>query len=514
MLSLCEIMISKKLWGALRRFKNDINGNFGVMAAITVLGLISGVGLSIDGQRFYAHSAKAQSVADAAGLAAAIHASGENGIPTQAAPGTFVHGQTYSATDLGFDLSTGENITFMVEYNNTDREVIVTTTGTVTPLMLQLVGKTAITSTNRSTVKFDEPGVLTPASVLFVLDNSGSMLFDDQPLDFTSLSFSDIQDINSVLSGSASRSFAEDVIQEFSEDGAIPRISALQSDMTTFNTQLASVIGNQGSANEFLRTGLITYNSGIIRERPLNWGALDQEQDINRMEPIGGTNSSVAFEKAVQDFADEDTQHLNRNGSLEPSKYLVFMSDGQNTDSSNATIWRAVPSISSTGYFRAWGNNVCRFRNFFGGCIQTYGNRYVHWDVDVQGAGGSATTPTEAGFGGTWEEGRYVTPGDDATITDCTALKANGVQIYTIAFALDTGWFDTGTFPDDAFSNYSSANQIRRVQDDDVERAFSLLDACATDDSTFLLANNASDLTIAFNQIRQQIAEDIVRLRE
>lgn len=380
--------------------------------------------------------------------------------------------------------------------------------------MLQLLGKKAITSTNESTVKFEEPGVINPASVLFVLDNSGSMLFDDQPLNFSNLTFSDVSDINSVISGSASRDFANNVANKFSLDNAIPRITALKNNMTSFNTQLATIIGDGANTNDFLRTGILTYNNGIIRESALDWGALDQVQDIDNMSPIGGTDSSVAFEKARQDYINEDLEHFNRNGNMSPSKYLVFMSDGQNTDGSGATIWRAVPDISSTGYFRAWGTQVCRFRNSSGNCIQTYGLRYVHWDVDVQGANGSATTPNEAGFTGNWEEGRYVTPGDDATITDCTALKADNVTIYTIAFALDTGWFNTNNWPDILGGAYDVRREIRRVDEDDVERAFSLLDACATDENTFLLANNATDLQIAFNQIRVQIAEDVVRLRE
>ena len=104
-----------KVRNSVRRFLNDTAGNFSVMAAITMLGLISGVGLSIDGQRLYAHSDKAQSIADTVGLAAAIHISNTGEIPTNAAPGVFVEGQTYSARELGYDLNNGEDVLLTVE---------------------------------------------------------------------------------------------------------------------------------------------------------------------------------------------------------------------------------------------------------------------------------------------------------------------------------------------------------------------------------------------------------------
>ena len=46
-------------YNRIKQFKNDTNGNFGVMASTTMLALISGIGLTIDGQRFYSHAEKA-----------------------------------------------------------------------------------------------------------------------------------------------------------------------------------------------------------------------------------------------------------------------------------------------------------------------------------------------------------------------------------------------------------------------------------------------------------------------
>ena len=502
----------------LNRIKKDTKGNFGVMAAITMLGLIGGVGLSIDAQRLYAHSDDAQTIADTVGLAAAIHVTNTGEIPTHSAPGIFVAGQTYSARELGYDLNNGEDITLTVEYNADNRTVIVKTKGTVEPILLQVLGKNTIESNNSATVEYTEPDVLNPASILFVLDNSGSMLFDDKPLtididDYSHLSSYEQTLLDYLTWGWLSRTSAKQVVDYFSQEGATPRVDALKSNMTAFNTQLTSLINNSNAPVRFLRTGLITYNNKVIRKNVLNWGALDQVKDIDNMSPENGTDSSVAFKQAVQDFANEDQKHLSESESLDPTKYLVFMTDGQNTDSSDLTSWVTVPDVAPTGLFRIYRESVCTqyWRN--GRCRTSTPAGYEEWDVDVDGAATGAQNPNEAGLPGNWEEGRYVSPGDADTIADCNTLKAQGVTIYTIGFALESGSFDTNTWAD-LFNPYRSNRQINDIEDESLERALSLLDACATDSSTFLLATDANDLTKAFQQIQAQLSSDLVRLSE
>ncbi|MEP6343085.1 MAG: hypothetical protein ABJ275_07195 [Maricaulaceae bacterium] len=488
------------------------------MAAITTLGLISGVGLSVDGQRLYTHSDKVQSIADSIGLAAALHVSSSGEIPTEAGPGVFIAGQTYSARDLGYPLDSGENIFLTVEYDGIDREVTVRTEGTIEPIMLQIIGKKTIKSNISTTVKYTEPDILNAASILFVLDNSGSMLFDDKPLtididDYSHLSSYEQTLLNYLTWGWLNSESAKFVTDYFSQENTTPRVDALKLNMTTFNTQLTKLINDSKASVRFLRTGIVTYNNNIVRESAMKWGALDQVQDIDNMSPINGTNSSVAFTKAVQDFADEDQKHLTENGSLDPTKYLVFMSDGQNTDSSNLTSWIAVPNVDSTGLFRIYREAVCTRYWRSGRCRTSTSAGYEEWDVDIHGVGTGAKNPNEAGLSGNWEEGRYVSPGDAATIADCKTLKDQGVTIFTIGFALESGTFDTNTWAD-LYNPYRSYRQISDIEDESLERAFALLDACATDDSTFLLANDANDLTIAFKQIQAQLSSELVRLSE
>ncbi len=492
-------MKTTKLYNLLRDFKSDTRGNFGVMAATTVLGLISAIGLSVDGQRVYTHNAKTQSVADAAGLAAAIHASSNGGmVPTEGATGVFVEGQTYNAEELGFELTTGETITFKVDYDESAREVTVTTTGTVTPLMLQLIGKNEITTSASSTVKFQEPDDLKPASVLFVLDESGSMWFDDLP-----------------------------IVKNSRPVEAVRRVQALRDNMNSLNNRLRALGADRQSApdNNFLRTGIVTFNNGPVTTRdqfgrlitsneqgpagpvklvvPMDWKSISPDIINNQINPFGGTNSAPAITEAVRIMREEERIHgVDENGDPAAERYMIFMSDGQNSTGSQAINWR---HQAGTGFFRRFVNeNVCIRRNFFTQACLQFERRRVEqrWDVDIQGTSPPANQ--------NWQEGVYATREDNQTVNRCNRLKDSGVNIYTIGFALREGEFFTNEW-----RFQPGGNPFRFTVDvdrEDLRRAVSLLRACATDDSTFLLANDAEQLEIAFEQIGVEITESIVRL--
>jgi Flp pilus assembly protein TadG len=503
-------MAISSLQKLLRDFKSDIRGNFGVMAATTTLGLMSAVGLSVDGQRFYAHSAKSQSVADAAGLAAAIHASSNGGmVPTQGATGVFIEGQTYSAKDLGFTFTRGENITFTVDYDEQNKEVNVTTTGTIVPVMLQLIGKEEITTINSSITKYEEPGDPQPASVLFVLDNSGSMWFDDKPLN---------------------------AITGFPQTNTTKRVVALQSNIQRFNTRLENLdVDEQVRNNEyFIRTGLLTYqttdpfpnfdndNDGQVDENdeqeflvnatPVEWDILPYQGVVSNLDPEGGTNSAPAIDRAETIMNGEITAH-NSKGNADPKRYVVFMSDGQNeVTNSNPTLWIA---RDDTGLFRRQVNiNVCvagrwRFsfsRGFYFQCTQSRSvSRLEEWDVSIDGVQEGRATPAGSG----WEEGVYISNEDQATIQACNRMKANDITIYTIGFALEEGKFRTNDW---YLKDTVNRTPIRTVEAQDLRRATALLQSCATSPDTFLFATDAAKLDIAFNTIAQDIINNIIRL--
>ena len=508
-----------------RNFWRNTDGNFGVMASLTLLGLISGIGLSVDTQRFFQHGEKAQSVADAAGLSAAIFVGGNNDqAPTIASNGVFLEGQSYSATELGFDLSFGENISFEVDYDDVNREVTVTTTSSMTPLILQLVGKNTIGTTKTSSVRYADPADANAASVLFVLDNSGSMWFDDR---------------------------AQDTTTGVAPSIAVRRIDSLKQNVNRLNQQFRNIGGDTQTAGQrFLRTGLLTYNSGTLTQRilvgfnkfgqsifrdivvvpeegaagavkteiPMNWRTIapgtanqlssvgTQATNVHGMFPYGGTNSAPAMARALQ-IMTTGTNNEKRvhelEGNMNASRFVVFMSDGQNDDTGTNT-WVADPF--SEFWRRLETVRRCFNIGFGRWCFNV--QEWVFWDFDIEGR-----EPTGSG----WEEGRFVTAEDAATRANCDALKSDGVTVYTIGFALEAGTYDTNDWHDTIGTTVpgggNQPNQVSAITEaDKLTRAVSLMQNCATDPSTFLLADNAAQLDIAFQQIGQAILADIVRL--
>ena len=103
-----------------------------------------------------------------------------------------------------------------------------------------------------------------------------------------------------------------------------------------------------------------------------------------------------------------------------------------------------------------------------------------------------------------WEEGKWEPTANISSIADCTAMKNDGVKIYTIGFALSEGWYDTN-----GYFGYPTDDYI----DSDVRnQAYSFLASCASEPETFLTAENADELEEAFSRIGAEIQTEIIRL--
>jgi Mg-chelatase subunit ChlD len=87
-----------------------------------------------------------------------------------------------------------------------------------------------------------------------------------------------------------------------------------------------------------VRTGAVSYNSAMQTPTNLAWGETATKTYISKLTADGGTDSSIAFKTAYQALtaATENTAHMNVNGQA-PSKYIVFMTDGDNNYTSADT---------------------------------------------------------------------------------------------------------------------------------------------------------------------------------
>ena len=467
----------------LSRFQENEDGNIALTFAVSAVAVIGCMGAAMDFSTLSNAEARSQSIADQTALQAAVFvktygrqpkpavgtetgASGESTIPESDEGYLDKSYRIYTAGELGYEFKGwvdggAENVDVEITYDDVARETRVVVTGKTNPTFMQIFGHQNLDFEAKATAKYADYDLYDPASVLMVLDNSGSMSFDDKPryFDTTDFTWKD-------------------------EDGVQPRINALITHASNFYNKLESLVGEQVDDNKkVLRTGMLSYNSDTLNARSvaMNWSVRSSINSLNNMVASGGTNSAPSLATARSWMSGEDKNHLNMHGE-EPLKFVIFMSDGLNT--SGGSTW-----VEEDGTGQWYGQRCIRYRR--NGSCRKYGYDTVE-------------SEDEPSFGFDWEEGKWVSTANLSSIADCTAMKNEGVKVYTIGFALSEGWYDTnGYFGYQAYDYIDT--EIR-------DKAYSFLTQCASEPETFLTAENAGELEEAFERIGNDIATEIIRL--
>ncbi|MDQ0321858.1 Flp pilus assembly protein TadG/uncharacterized protein YegL [Pararhizobium capsulatum DSM 1112] len=110
-------------------------------------------------------------------------------------------------------------------------------------------------------------------------------------------------------------------------DNYLTKIAALKLATANLLTQLK----NADTTSSLVRTGAVSYSSKMMTPTALAWGVTGVQTYVNALPASGSTDSSAAFAKAYTDVSasTENTAHKNKNGQV-PTKYIVFMTDGDN----------------------------------------------------------------------------------------------------------------------------------------------------------------------------------------
>lgn len=457
--------------GLFKRYKYSEEGNFSIMAAGCIGTIIFFCGASIDIARGqYAHS-KAQDIADSIALSAAVYVD-LNGSPPQNDPNGFAHNTIYQAGDYGYELYGSTDASFRVMYDDFSGQVTVELSGQIPTTFMKMAHYDNVPISTTSVVKYRETDYGDPASIMFVLDNSGSMWFDDKAVD----------------PDTGAR-----------PDDAVRRIDALKANMQTLNSRLQDIANLPGEV-QFLRTGMMPYNHEIISSRSVNlhWGALT-ENNIDVMSPDGATNSSPPMTEAWNQLKDENLVHEAESGK-NPLRYVIFMTDGKNTNGKD--IW--VPQEGTNHWRREFNEWYCYYnRRGRKKCRTIRKEEFYPSD-------GPSPSPIPAPTDhSNWVEGKYTLNWDYYTQNTCNEMHAAGVKVYTIGFALKEGTYYTNEWGQALGSDY----HYRNIDSDDLGQSFALLSACASEGDHFILAENTEELTDAFDKIGDDILLDVIRVK-
>ncbi len=440
-----------------KRFKGNEDGNMTLTFAISAVAVIGAMGAAMDFSTLKSAQSRSQAIADQTALTAAIFVKNNDRPPVNQEEG-YAEGQ-YSAEDLGYDFNGfidggAGNVAVNVVYDDNAKEARVTVIGQTIPTFIQVLGQQNLEFKAESVVSYLDVDEAHPASIVLVLDNSGSMRWDSERL--------------------------TDAGQR--PAGAESRMAGLQRSVRTFRDELKSRIGDQIQTDDIrvLRTGILPYNSQIVpraddQERRMDWGfAGVGEEFIGTMVPAGGTNSNPPMAEARGWLPLEDEEHrleADRNDTTyrQPLKFVIFMTDGQNTSGN----YQLVPQSGTNYFYRQFGTvwYFTRNRNF------ANNNGYT--------------------------EGRLTLDSDDRTIESCQAMHAEGTIVYTIGYALEVGeYYDEG-----------SPNTTRTVTEGTRSTAYSLLGSCASSPEHFIAASDGNELEGAFDQIQNSIVKELIRIK-
>ncbi|MEP3891868.1 MAG: pilus assembly protein [Hellea sp.] len=441
------MQVLKKKKFLLKSLHKDEKGSFGVMAAVSLLMLVLAVGTAIDVSLMFKARAKIQATTDTVGLAASIYVR-DNKTPPKSLNDGFVEGTKYDIhiANAGKELS-GIMGKFSVNYNDELQRAEVIFEGEVKTTFLGAFNKASVDIGVTSVVQYYETAQAA-TSVFLVVDNSGSMAWDDTP----------------ITSGTRRPA------------GAKTRIEGLKSTVTKFNADLDASLSEAVSTDEeYLRTALIPYSTDTLTNKVSgpNWGTVNHGH-VQRMLASGGTDSRGPMALAKTLMRSENNIHYAENGTNDPKKYVIFMTDGANNEE--------------------W---VCEWRRQRRTRLW---RRFNGFKFDYRRSSRSPGSGYEEGvaYNCTLEN-----KSNSDSVQICEELKNEGVEIFTVGFALEPGKY---------YSDYPRLRQTATISKSTTDSAYSFLKACASSESQFLIAKDSDALDAAFEEIGKKIAADSIRI--
>jgi len=514
------------------------------------------MGAAMDFAMLSSADARAQTISDTTALAAAIYVKNNEVVPTDREKGLV---GMYSAAELGYSfknwvIQNGEKApTVNVTYDNVAREATVVVEGYTRPTLVQILGFDDLAFKAETVVKYYEKDIQDPASVVMVLDNSGSMHFDDIPVD--------------------------SVTKASPVDG-VRRMDGLKVAAKSFTDILESAVGpqpNDGSVDLVLRTGMMAFDSTIVRTVPMDWGYIP-DSEFDAMTPLAATNSAPPLTVAKSWLTvTEPTIHEANLPGKTPLKYLILMTDGKNTVGAEQWVarlgtenWRrwVTDRTTSTGlgqqgletyqvvvtpkqcgneptgdydYMCSWddgyGSEWRGARYGYERATQTFNwkkwtytchseavveyqctpevteTRYRGWEYEA-----SVDAPDNSGD---WQEGEFDITSNIQTREECDQLHAAGVEVFSVGFALTPGQYDVNAWPGrpsygryyppdvDPFTGeiYTEAMGVENAN-----KAEAILKYCASKPENFISAGDTATLQSAFDRIGNTIVKEIVRI--
>lgn len=317
---------------ARSRFLSDRLGNFSMMTAFMLPVMLAVGGVAMDATNMVMTRTALQDATDSAALAAASALANDGMtaaeaklvalrfLKTQAArTGNTVEGENKEETDISS--STQVKITEKALLGNGKSFTVEVSTNTTVDFnaFTRLLGQNSATLSAKSTAESATESK-NALSMFLVLDKSGSMAWITNEKDTTVSSCVNWTEANWGKKVSPT------------SPCYVPKIAALKLAVASLFTQLMTA----DPTTQFVRTAAVSYDSVSYTPTALEWGVTSALAYVNDLEALGGTASTNAMKTAYNKLmeASENKAHKDKNGQT-PTKYIVFMTDGDNNNSSD-----------------------------------------------------------------------------------------------------------------------------------------------------------------------------------
>lgn len=315
----------------VRRFARDRRGNFGILAALLIPVILAAVATSMDISKLLSDKGRLSSALDAASLATASALT--NGDITTAQAQDFAtriaSGQissTMSAAQVKeLKASLVASVTSQGSGNKKDYTVKVT--GKFTSQLLAFsafhsVGNRTVSGSSTAT---SQAQTATAISLYLVVDESGSMSWPTETED-TSRPYGCYQ---------YPRDRWDDRV--YLSPCYISKIASLKSAAAGLFDQMDAIEASD-SSNLLVRTGVNSFNDKLQSGSALTWGtAAARKYILDRpTKPMGGTDMTDAMSDSNSRLNSTDEAKAQAaKGNTTFKKFIVLMTDGENTGASN-----------------------------------------------------------------------------------------------------------------------------------------------------------------------------------
>lgn len=326
------------------RLLKDRNGNFGLMTALLLPLILAAGGVAIDMTNMVMSKAELQDATDSAALAAAsaLANDGKSAAEAKLIALQFLKTQMVSSSTI--DNSIGDDKDSPQNVNSFDSSTVVDIKETALlgngksykvdvsanytlgfNAFTRLLGQTSTTMKAKSSAESATESK-NALSMFLVLDKSGSMAWITNEKNALVLSCVNWTEANWGKTVKAT------------SPCYVSKMAALKLAVASLFTQFTIA----DPTSTFVRTGAIAYDLSSYTPSELTWGSTASLLYVNNLNAEGGTASGSAMSTAYARLkaATENTAHKNKNGQI-PTKYLVFMTDGDNNSTSDDTSTKA-----------------------------------------------------------------------------------------------------------------------------------------------------------------------------